>query len=127
MQGGDFDAVLLGNEFDERYAVKNLDESGNDDYCAPVGTRLPNAWGLYDMISNVPEICWDWYSREYYNTEAKINPRGPSGPSGDIELKVVRSGNRFQNDEKLSCASRMYMPTRFAEMSVGIRVVLPAR
>ncbi len=112
-----------GNEFDERYAIKTIGDSNNYDYCAPVGSRLPNAWGLYDMISNVPEICWDWYSKDYYTENEQVNPRGPA--TGDNQ-KVVRGGNRFLSEDRLTSSSRMSMTAGYSEMSAGIRVVLPA-
>jgi formylglycine-generating enzyme required for sulfatase activity len=52
----------------------------------PVGSFLPNAFGLYDMHGNMGEWCSDWFSE--YNIDEKMNPKGPE--TGKI--KVIRGG-----------------------------------
>jgi formylglycine-generating enzyme len=50
----------------------------------PVGGKQPNAWGLYDMLGNVWEWCWDIYDAEVYGS-----------------YRVLRGGGWF--DEPWSC------------------------
>ncbi|KPI08881.1 Sulphatase-modifying factor protein [Actinobacteria bacterium OK074] len=70
-----------------------------------VGGKLPNAWGLYDMLGNVWDWCWDVYDAEVYGS-----------------YRVLRGGGWF--DEHWSCrasARRRSHPT-FQVDDVGFRV-----
>lgn len=73
-----------------------------------VATRAPNAWGLYDMIGNVWEWCWDLYDPAVYGPYrvfrgggAHDRPRGcrascrrkshPSFRIDDLGFRLARS------------------------------------
>ncbi len=70
-----------------------------------VGGKKPNAWGLYDMLGNEWDWCWDIYDAEVYGT-----------------YRVLRGGGWF--DEHWSCRAsvrRRSHPT-FQVDDVGFRV-----
>lgn len=60
--------------------------SNSGNHTHPVGQKLPNELGFYDMGGNVWEWCSDWATE--YSPERQINPKGPK--EGDN--KVARGG-----------------------------------
>ena len=67
----------------------------NSDYSVhPVGSKLPNELGIYDMSGNVREWCWDWYDR--YPTRSQQNPVIKAKPANDLrsfDYHIVRGGS----------------------------------
>ena len=56
---------------------------------APVHAFAPNAYGLYNVVGNVWEWCFDWFDAEYHRNERRLNPSGP--PEG--RQRVMRGGS----------------------------------
>ncbi|MBM3992916.1 MAG: hypothetical protein FJ303_01990 [Planctomycetes bacterium] len=68
----------------------------------PVGEKLANRFGLYDMHGNVWQWCHDRYSDSYYKQSPKDDPRGPT--TGD--KRVLRGGAWDTKAEKCRSAYR---------------------
>lgn len=59
-----------------------------------VGTKKPNAFGLYDMTGNVAEWCWNWETNGYDTfTEGGSDPVGAF--SG--EARIYRGGDWYRD------------------------------
>jgi formylglycine-generating enzyme required for sulfatase activity len=76
------------------------DNSGKRSH--PVGQKLPNAWGLYDMQGNVWEWCADWFDAEYYRNAAPVDPPGPSKGTH----RVVRGGGWYSGSRSCRVSVR---------------------
>jgi formylglycine-generating enzyme required for sulfatase activity len=77
----------------------------------PVGQKLPNTWGLHDMLGNVYEWCHDG-SREY-TANAVVDPMGRTdagavrahrGGSWNNTAQYVRTAYRLWDDPDLRYA-----------------------
>lgn len=77
-----------------------------------VGTKVPNAWGLYDMLGNV----WEWVD-DYYND--KIFPEPTAPKSGT--LHVLKGGGFLADVKNVIYATHGAGPGSVYD--VGFRVV----
>ncbi len=93
---------------------------GNADaHSHPVGSREPNAFGLYDMLGNVwerTEDCW----RPHYE-DAPTD--GSARTDGDCDLRVVRGGSWVNLPQFLRPAARFRYSTTSRYEFVGLRIV----
>jgi len=87
----------------------------------PVGTKLPNELGIYDMSGNVSEWVSDWYGK--YSAEAKTDPQGPSSGS----KRIARGGSWSSDTSQCTIYYRPdgVTPNDIRRNDYGFRLVLP--
>jgi formylglycine-generating enzyme required for sulfatase activity len=84
----------------------------------PVGTKLANELGLYDMSGNLNEWCWDWWDNTY-----------PVGSVTDYTgvppttLRVVRGGDWYFDATYATVANRGSRNPEVQDTDFGFRVV----
>jgi len=97
-----------------RPAVDTVDDGHR--VSAPVGSYVPNPWGLYDMHGNVAE----WTSTPYGPLANAFQGRQPVRPD---TLMVVRGGSWYDLPKEARASYRKAYPAWQRVFDVGFRVV----
>jgi formylglycine-generating enzyme required for sulfatase activity len=90
----------------------------NTDKAHPIGEKLPNAFGLYDMIGNVRE-----WTRDVHGPAAAVDAVDPVGPAtGD--MRISRGGAFTGQILVCRAAIRNVEPATKKSAIIGLRLVM---
>jgi formylglycine-generating enzyme required for sulfatase activity len=106
-------ACFKEDQWLDDYAVYYYTAPGQE-YATRPKTKLPNAWGLYDMAGNMQEWVHDTYV-EHLGTTTAVDPINEGGTK-----HFVRGGRAEQKPARLRGAYRRGNPTTF---TTGLRCV----
>lgn len=103
-----------GDSMDGAYAWYSSNASSTTHV---VGTKTPNAWGLYDMSGNVWEWCLDWRG----DLVSAENPEGASSGTA----RVLRSGSWYDSASSLTSSWRSsWISPSTGKENTGFRLTL---
>ncbi len=115
-------------EPEDNWADENLDDGYA--YTAPIGSYPPNGYGLYDMVGNVWEWCFDVYDRNFYANSPDTNPiaeilirDGANNIVAVNKLRVIRGTSWYDGVPSVWIASRLGQSPEGQVISVGFRCV----
>lgn len=104
-KAGSTTQYFFGSDTDllEKYAWY---EKNSKDKFHKVGQKLPNAWGLYDMLGNLAEWTLDHYFENAYTDYASKDPMVEA--NAKRYPKVVRGGSYMDDASKLTSTKRNF-------------------
>jgi formylglycine-generating enzyme required for sulfatase activity len=92
--------------------------NNSDSKTQPVGTKKPNAFGVYDIYGNV----WQWVEDCYVESYLGAPTDGSAVTSNDCSRRVLRGGSWSGEPDMLRSANRNGFITLFRIGNVGFRV-----
>jgi formylglycine-generating enzyme required for sulfatase activity len=84
----------------------------------PVGEKLPNNFGLYDMHGNVSEFTQDCWNNNYSGAPQD----GSAWTVGNCSMRVLRGGSWLHPMQGLRSANRGWLSPAVRELHYGFRV-----
>jgi len=83
-----------------------------------VGGKIPNAWGLYDMLGNLYEPCID-----YITNASKLDLEDPEGPHRTTH-GAARGGAWTEPAERCRAATRIVTDDMFGALGLRIAILV---
>lgn len=99
-------AYSFGNDAGDLQEYAVYFDNSNGQYSA-VGSKEPNAWGIYDMHGNVSEWTLDLYDSIYYSQSGNRLVENPWNIPRTLHPRVFRGGSWDDDAEDLRAAARM--------------------
>ena len=112
-RAGSRTSYYWGDQFSAEYAV-----AGGKKSTAEVGSKKPNAWGLYDMSGNV----WEWMQSQYQPYPYSESD-GRNAEDGNAK-RVLRGGSFSLKSYRCRSAYRNRFNPVFRFDNLGFRIVL---
>lgn len=112
------------NVWQGRFPDENTRADGYAATC-PVRAFPPNDYGLYNIVGNVWEWCWDWFSPDWHRDASMDHPAGP--PTG--EARAMRGGSHLCHASycnRYRVAARTKNTPDSATGNLGFRCVVDA-